>query len=226
MPPIVLPTGPQHATAPHFPSFPSYHMTSAYAPPSHYAPSPSPYAPPPSPYAAPAFGPVQLLAYHEAELERHRQAVELLRATLGGVPTPAPLAPPKKRKRMGCPKGVTPAGFVKKMRVTTPLLAEVLDHAKDQPIPRQKVAHGVIAYIKRHSLQRSENRKYLDFSGDSEAARNMRELFGVDDSLTFFSLQQLLKQHMEDFGAVEEEPKPEDPAEEEEEATEEEVEAA
>ena len=148
--------------------------------------------------------------YHESEAQRHLAAAANVRQMFGlaapAAPAAAPMLPAKrKRANVGCPKGTTPKGFVKDMRITSPLLAEMIGHDASTPIPRQQVAHALIRYMKDHGLQRESNKKMIDASGESEAARNVRELFGPEtdwDNLNFFNMQKLLRPLMEDFGPV------------------------
>jgi hypothetical protein len=150
-----------------------------------------------------------MVLFHEQEAAKHLAAAEQLRRACG-MPPPSmalPQAVPQKRKRTprGCPKGVTPPGFVKKMRITSPALLRVLEHEASEPMPRQEVVHKLQRYIRDNGLQSETNKKMLDFSGDSDAARNVREMFEGQDTenLTFFSIQKLLRPLMEDWGEEE-----------------------
>ena len=78
----------------------------------------------------------------------------------------------------------------------------MIGHDPSEPIPRQKVAHSLIQYMKENGLQREGNRRMIDASGDTEAAAKVRELFGDEcdwDTLDFFNMQKLLKPLMEDY---------------------------
>lgn len=239
---------PAHANAPLPPAFPPpCPPPPAHPPPPVYVANPLAAAHAPSPHADPhglhaqqgIHSPQGLVAYYLQEADRLRLAAAQVCVQYGLPlpPSPPPVAqqppapceteqppPPlgKKRKRgnQGCKPGTTPPGFVKLMTVTSPLLAQVLDHADaTQPLKRQEIVHGVMRYIKRHSLQLPANKKYIDLAPREDdpperaaAVATLRELFGAEaaDSgqLTFFNMQTLLKPLMADYVPPPQPPQP------------------
>ena len=96
-----------------------------------------------------------------------------------------------------------PSGFAKPTKISAEL-ATFLGVSEGEMIARPDVTKGITAYVKKHSLQKEENKRIIDLTKPGGEA--LIELLNIPEGeeLTFFNLQKYLKIH---FPVSEKEPK-------------------
>lgn len=91
----------------------------------------------------------------------------------------------KKAKKTGA-KRKPNAAFMKPMQPSS-LLAEIVG---SKPIPRTEVTSKVWAYIKKHSLQDTKDRKQIN------ADEKLKAVFGGKKSVNMFEMTKLVSKHL------------------------------
>jgi chromatin remodeling complex protein RSC6 len=91
----------------------------------------------------------------------------------------------KKAKKTGA-KRKPNAAFMKPMQPSS-LLAEIVG---SKPIPRTEVTSKVWAYIKKHSLQDTKDRKQIN------ADDKLKAVFGGKKSVNMFEMTKLVSKHL------------------------------
>lgn len=87
-----------------------------------------------------------------------------------------------------------PSGFAKPTKISAKL-AEFLGVSEGDLIARPDVTKGITAYVKKHNLQKEENKRVIDLTKPGGEA--LIELLNIpqEETLTFFNLQKYLKVH-------------------------------
>ncbi len=87
-----------------------------------------------------------------------------------------------------------PSGFAKPTKISEKL-ANFLGVSDGDLIARPDVTKGITAYVKKHNLQKEENKRIIDLT--KPGGKELVELLNVPDGseLTFFNLQKYLKIH-------------------------------
>jgi hypothetical protein len=87
-----------------------------------------------------------------------------------------------------------PSGFAKPTKISAKL-AEFLGVSDGDLIARPDVTKGITAYVKKHNLQKEENKRVIDLTKPGGEA--LTDLLNVPSNaeLTFFNLQKYLKIH-------------------------------